>query len=445
MTVVLAAAFVASAIWISRSVLEYFESADSTEESESGESSEVESTAAEEVSELSRFLDSLPAATGGEPDTSTFDASIMSLSLENLEPFGLSGEFSLSEKTVTLPVRVPDEVFETYSTELRETQCARPQLELYMGYFIVDRGTYRELYSSDGTLIDGALEALPAYRRTADGSPLFYDGSSYYTVSDGGLSESDYSPETDRRAVYYEYPADFAADDGFSVTMDPESGLCALTDADGERLTGYDYTRIFAFSEGLAAALGEDGSLSYIDADGKIVIEGRETFRTESARYADRVYRLPDTLGRESKGFLYFDGSVVLARVQTVDIVYKENVMSDTTVALGVDGKVLGYPGDYTPISASDGAVVLERDGKYGVYASDDSWRLDPIYDLISPFYEGLAVVEKNGSFGVCSNDGELVIPLLFDYISDCSAGRIAAYSAETGFVLFEKCRLSEN
>ena len=108
------------------------------------------------------------------------------------------------------------------------------------------------------------------------------------------------------------------------------------------------------------------------------------------------------------------------------------------------DGSKLGIPSDYNIVSCADGAVVVEKNGKYGVFTADERWALQPRYDNISPYYEGLAVVSKDGKYGVYDTLGKEILPILFDYISPVSHGRIAAYSTETGFLIFEKQGLTD-
>ena len=399
----------------------------------------------ESESELELFLKSIPVFSGSRV-TDTFDKSSMCLALSDTSKYALSQSFSLSTKTVSVPVRIPDEVFGTYSTVFEDKELERIQIELYDGNIILDRGEKLELYSDSGELISDNFTLAPTFLRDVDGNALYTDKNAYFAIKDNKFVQVDYAPHSLERVIAYENTPELANEnDGLSaISQTGEDGtLVALSDADGNLLTNYEYTRIYAFSEGLAAALLPDGSISYIDKSGKVVFEGRDTYRNTSDRHVDRVYAVPDTMGPESVGFLYFDNGIVLIREKTVDYVYKENTISDTCTAVRADGSKLAVPGDYTCVSAADGAVVVEKNGKYGVFGANERWMLQPVYDSIEPYYEGLAVVSKDGSFGLYDTEGNEILPMLFDYISPVSRGRIAAYSAEKGFMIFEKQALN--
>lgn len=403
-----------------------------------GESEQVEL----EKSEREIFLSSLK--TGGECVDDTYDPSSMYISRVDISSLGVTRALSLSNKSVSVPVRVPDEVFGTYTTVLETHELARIQLELYDGKLIVDRGDKLELYSPDGKMLSDPLTLAPAYLRDADGRAMYKDenGGLFVFTESGAVPAVAQDKSALVRLIEYENTADFAFEDnGYHMIRESESddALAALANAEGERLTDYEYIRIYAFSQGLAAALLPDGSINYLDREGNVVIEGRESYKSSSDRYVDRVYTLFDTMDESSLGALYFDGSVVLVREKTVDYVYKENTISDKTRAIDMSGKELSVIADYNIISSSDGAIVVERDGRYGVFSSDERWVLQPLYEDISPYYEGLAVVKKDGRYGVCDTRGNIVVPFVFDYISAVSGGRSVAYSSECGFELLEK------
>lgn len=394
-------------------------------------------------SEIVRLLSSFPLSNGSETVKSTFDVDTMRLAIADISSLGVTSDFSLSEKITYTPYRIPDEVFGTYTTVMEEKTAARVQIELYDGKYIIDRGTHRELYSGTGVMISNDLTLEPAYLRDPSGRAMFKNDNGEFFVCDGDvIMPCEYEIESLARVIEYENTADLAADTlGYTALSEEIDGetLFALANADGELLSDYEYTRIYAFSEGLAAALSPDGSLSYLDTDGNVVINGRKSYKSTSDRYVDRVYVLPDTMGPESVGFIYFDGSLVLAREKTVDYVYKENTVTDRTVALLSNGKELAVPKDYDIISAADGVAVVEKDGKYGAFSARGYWVIQPTCDMIGPFYEGLAVVHKDGKCGVWDTRGNEILPCLFDDISPVSGGRFTAYSEECGFTVFEK------
>ncbi|MBO7148347.1 MAG: WG repeat-containing protein [Clostridia bacterium] len=396
-------------------------------------------------SELDIFLRSLSRSVSGNTVTDTYDADMMKLTLSSLDEFSLKSEHSLSKKTVKIPVRIPDEIFGTYTTELKESEADRVQIELYDGKLIVDRGTHLELYGDAGVNISDNFTLTPAYIRDDNGYALYSGTDGYYKVVENALVRSGHTKNLLERPIEYENTPDFAngGKGRYAVEKETEDGVrTALCDSDGLELTGYDYLRIFNFSEGLAAAVLPDGSISFIDKDGKVVIEGVHTYRNTSDRHVDRMYVLPDTFGAESIGQLYFDNGIAIVREKTVDYVYKENTISDTSAVIKSNGERLAVLPDYNIISASDGAVVVERNGRYGVFTADERWSLQPVYEKIEPFYEGLAVVKQGEKYALYDTSGNVVLPAIFDYISPVSMGKIIAYEQEMGFMLFEKQKI---
>ena len=418
-------------------------SLESPGEKNAGSGSEVadsgENDVSVKLSPLGEFLCSVPRS-GGNTVTGTFDAETMRLALTDITSLGLTNEFSLSYKTVTVPERIPHEVFGTYTTFMKETEAPRIQLELYDGSFIVDRGDKLEFYSKDGGLISDSFTLSPFYRRDKNGNALYTDGTKFYFLSDNEFVESDYVPDSDTRVIDYENTADFASDtSGNYFKSDAETGLYAVFNSAGEKLTDYNYVKIYGYSEGLAAAVHTDGSISYLDTDGKVVFKGLISYRSMSDRYVHRIYCAPDTMGPESIGFIYFDNGLVMTRQKIADYVYLDNIISDSQTVLKADGKKLGLPEDYLPVSSADGVVVAEKDGYYGAFSKDENWVLHPKYEDIAPYLEGLSVVKYDGKYGVYDTVGNEILPLLFDYISPVSGGKIVTYSEEFGFIVFEK------
>lgn len=418
-------------------------SLESPGEKNAGSQSEVAGSGENDVSvkltPLGEFLCSVPRS-GGNTVTGTFDAETMRLALTDITSLGLTNEFSLSDKTVTVPERIPHEVFGTYTTFMKETEAPRIQLELYDGSFIVDRGDKLEFYSKDGNLISDSFVLSPFYRRDKNGDALYTDGTKFYFLSDNEFVESDYVPDSDTRVTDYENTADFASDtSGNYFKSDAETGLYAVFNSAGEKLTDYNYVKIYGYSEGLAAAVLTDGSISYLDTDGKVVFEGLISYRSMSDRYVHRIYCAPDTMGPESIGFIYFDNGLVMTRQKIADYVYLDNIISDSQTVLKTDGKKLGLPEDYLPVSSADGVVVAEKEGYYGAFSKDEKWVLHPKYEDIAPYLEGLSVVKYDGKYGVYDTVGNEILPLLFDYISPVSGGKIVTYSEEFGFIVFEK------
>ena len=54
----------------------------------------------------------------------------------------------------------------------------------------------------------------------------------------------------------------------------------------------------------------------------------------------------------------------------------------------------------------------LKRGNKYGAINADGDMTVQPIYDYISPFYEGAAVVKLNNLYGLINTQGKVIVPI---------------------------------
>ncbi len=392
------------------------------------------------LSATQAFVASLSQNGEGTKDYTAFDKKTSRLVVSDIKYLNLKSDFSLSNRTVSIPTRLKDENYETYTTVLEGSEMPRPQIELYDGNIIVDRANKLELYMPDGTKISDNFTLSPIYRRDSNGRALFFDTDKYYIIADGMLTETEYAANDDSRVMDFENSVTFASENnGNYFESDSETGLFALFNQAGERLTKYEFSKIYAYSEGLAAAMRVDGSIVYIDVNGNVVFGETVLLKNKSDWYENRYYRLPDTMGNESVGFLYFDNGLVLAREIRADFEHTERIYSDKTSVLKPDGSDFDLPNYYNAVSCSDGVIVCERDGYYGVFSKDKKWVLHPKYDSISPYFEGLSVVEEDGKYGVFDTKGNEIIPIIFDYISTVSGARLVLYSNDCGFVLLEK------
>ncbi len=65
-----------------------------------------------------------------------------------------------------------------------------------------------------------------------------------------------------------------------------------------------------------------------------------------------------------------------------------------------------------------------QKDKKYGFVDLSDNWVIDPVYDDVLEFVEGMAAVKKDGKWGFVDIHGTLVIPALYDYVESFKDGR---------------------
>jgi len=347
---------------------------------------------------------------------------------------------------------------------------ARPLVDVYMDYIIVDKGDTCSLLNSDGTVLVADFDIeyyVPAYTRDKSGNALFvakeqsrYNPKNtitqyYYVNKNGEFKISYYNDVTDNRGIYVNYPADYAeSDSNYSIQYNTETGLFGYKDNTAEEVAPEDYRYIAAYnhSNGLAVAVETDGFLyildDYYDEENSVmktfISAEYEFYQKPTNRRLLRHLLLHKTFGEESLGYLYFDHGLLRVRAQVVDAWHwqqygNRKVNSDTDILLREDGSEFHIPTDYKLVSYSNGVLLLEKDGFCGYMDYTGKWILDPIYTYAKPFYEGLAVVGNEGEIGMIDTNGNFVISPFFDYISSASCGTFTAYDDECGWIIFNK------
>lgn len=202
------------------------------------------------------------------------------------------------------------------------------------------------------------------------------------------------------------------------------------------------YKAVYTFSEnGLAAVVGYNGELRFIDTTGRTVINpyGNILYLAEfdNRRSYDGFYPA-DTKLPENLGMYYFDHGLVRVRRQIKDYYFKKRVAIDRDYLIDRNGVYFAIPENYNLIAYSDGVLTLEKDGYYGYYSHRGYWIAQPVYTVCKPFVQGLGVIGyKDGKCAMIDTSGNIVIPFVFDYISQPSDGVIAAYSKTHGWTEF--------
>lgn len=377
----------------------------------------------------------------------------------------LPDSYSLRYRSEYFPERVPDETYNSYTTVMREAIIERPAVELYMDYILVDNGTTVDVLKNDGSLLVSGFDTEKytlAYTRDKKDRPLFKSEepsrynpkntiTQYYYLDDAGvLNKSDYTPEADGRGLNINYPSYYGKTDNNTYRyFSKNDKLYGYGGISGNMRTEYKYLNVFNFSEGLSAAVDEEGLMHFLGESLYAKINGQvQIYKNYNSarRRLLRQYIMPDTFGEESLGFFYFDHGLVRVRCQIIDAYHyiernKKYIASDEDIIIRYDGTEFPTPSDYNVIAYSNGVILLEKDGFYGYMDHTGRWILQPVYTAAEPFYEGLAVVGVDGKVGMINTDGELVVPMVFDRIGNASGGVIACYDNEGGWSLL--CKLT--
>lgn len=391
-----------------------------------------------------------------------------------------TGIFSLAGGFDFLPTeRSLYDGYESVLSYVRPTDMSAPEpvytqravaveaVQLYMGYMLIDDGTTVHVYSPDGFFClsykSGTYER--AFTRDINGNALFSRKekneagetvTAYYTVGDGAFVPSDYDDEIDGRGLYFDYAPSYGVSStgmrplAWRTTEIQDSGttqetVWAFGYNTENPVTSYKFSRVYNYSEDLAAVLDEDGHMYFLGR------WGYRAYNTEGSYYYSNWYVTeyllpPLTNGLESVGFYYYDHGLVRVRRQIVDwhaYTYWDllRVASDEDILLDTSGNEFPIPAGYDIQAYSDGVILLERDGKYGYMDYTGAWIAQPIYDYARPFSEGLAVVGFNdGVRLMIDTAGNIVIPAgVYSYISDVSSGVIAAWSKDGVWEILHK------
>lgn len=428
------------------------------------------------------FLNSLGATSsalsGGWEVTDEVFSNRMKLTL--LDPaVSVGSSFSLRSKESVEYTRVPNEKYGGYTTESSSVYVERPLVEVYMDYILVDNGSTVALLNREGNILDGSFDVeyyVPAYTRNSDDIAQFrvtipakskYGSETYkYYMfdEDGDFVESGYNDAAENRGLYFNYPSYFGKSDS-TYKRSWRDGAFGFANGNSGVISGYRYDSAFEFSEGLAAVekldevLGQD-VLSYVDTRWQNKITGSASswnhgpYYNLSGRRVSSVYRMPDTRGVESLGFIYFDHGLCRIRRQEYDYYHTYDSLAynyaghhyilcctDEDLVMRIDGTLWDVPGGFTVKAYSDGVFLLEKDGLCGFMDYTGKWIAQPVYDYAEPFCEGLAVIGSEGKRGMIDTSGNAVVPRVFDYIQSCSGGIIAVWDEANGWNILSKVK----
>jgi hypothetical protein len=307
-------------------------------------------------------------------------------------------------ETVTVLSNVPADEFD----EAKQVMAEKPPAET----------SAPETKPADTTPLIDPLTGKPVPQQTAEPEPV---------------TEAEIIPETEAQTEPVENPPVFEY---------RREKLWGFKDEKGRVAIDAQYKAVYTFSDnGLAAVVGYNGELKFIDTSGITIINpyGKILYLPEfdNRRSYDGFYPA-DTKLPENLGMYYFDHGLVRVRRQIKDNYFRKRVAIDRDYLIDKNGAYFDIPENYRLVAYSDGVLTLEKDGYYGYYSYRGYWIAQPIYTVCKPFVQGLGVIGfTGGKCAMIDTEGNVVIPFVFDYISQPSAGVIAAYSKHGGWTEF--------
>ncbi len=220
--------------------------------------------------------------------------------------------------------------------------------------------------------------------------------------------------------------------------------LWGYMDAKGKVVVEPVYKKAYNFSkDGFAVVEDKHGHLCVLNRWGSIVYNYYETIHyfpeMGNQKIRDGHY-IPDTLGVENTGMLWFDQGYVRMRRKLVDTENGYIVKREMQTIVDTVGKTVNIPTDCTLVGYADGVMLLQRGDKFGYMKADGDWLIEPTLPYAKPFSEGLAVIGySKDSFGVIDTEGNIILYPMYQHIESCSGGVITAYSTKGGWTVYNK------
>ena len=209
----------------------------------------------------------------------------------------------------------------------------------------------------------------------------------------------------------------------------------------GEIVAEPIYVLIDNFSEGLAVAATEDG-IVYLDEDGQVVIELGEEIDYAND-FQDGLAKIgscevnPEVTKNNTRTYHNMGGAYYFGYIDKTGKIIMPVQYLDYSGDLFRDDKELSqkYSSSRQPWNDRGTQLVQDasRDYLWGVIDRQGNYVVEPIYDWVNSFHEGLAITVKNGKYGFVNEYGEVVIDFLFSNVHDFSNG-LAAVAVEGKF-----------
>lgn len=179
---------------------------------------------------------------------------------------------------------------------------------------------------------------------------------------------------------------------------------------DGEIRLDPVYSSAESFKEGLAAVnnpLTDDSNIVFIDINGNVVIDRNilmsRGFSQGYAKYGEET----EGPNRILFGYIDKNGDNVIPVIYLDGQDYSEGLAG---VRVGDNAQVSGKPnsGDIY-IEGEFAGVYYEKVGKWGFIDKKGEYVIEPIYEYVYPFEDGLAYVISSEEEGYINTDGEYV------------------------------------
>ena len=220
--------------------------------------------------------------------------------------------------------------------------------------------------------------------------------------------------------------------------------LCpaAMAEARPEWCRNYeDVIRLKCDPPRYLAEIGDYWSL--LDADGR-VIEEKYVFAVQPFYEGLALVFSPDE-GDISSGFINEAGDLITG----FDFYFGGEFFSDGLYSvrfaenklygcINSEGEIVIEPKYEGLLNFSEGLARFKQEGEYGFINIDEEVVIEPVYDYANAFHEGRALVKaENGLYGYIDTSGNMVIEPVFMYASYFSDGlaRVITTDGKYGYI----------
>lgn len=326
------------------------------------------------------------------------------------------------------------------------------------GIAVVRKGSYRDgkraYMEADGTLLTG-FDFDRAYYFFGPLAVVYIDGKEGYIDRDGrSVTKKPYTYAEDFRGEYalvregsWSEGAWGAVDsegklsiplayDWLGHTSDPgtfiyrSEGAHGLIDGTGKVITPALYENLYSSGEYLVGVQRAEGLAHYLilSVDGAVMFQPADDalqIRSISNGYAT-IY----SSGKH--GLVRIDGTrLIEPRFDALYIITEDLVATGAGAGrnrrygiMEATGREIVSPQlEWVPFFGDGDLAIIRQEARLGFLNQAGQVVVEPQYDSVRPFTEGMAAVQKDGRWGFINEYGETVIDFEFDWVYDFSEG----------------------
>lgn len=209
---------------------------------------------------------------------------------------------------------------------------------------------------------------------------------------------------------------------GLALARDINRGYGFVND-EGIEVIQCQYKNAFPFNNGLAAVQNSEGKWGYINTKGKVIVPiiyDSATLHRENRAFIEKndKHAIIDNHGKILTDFI-FEGVAGWPFISENRMIIKKN---RENVCIDRNGNTIFKCSKISPIFYySEGLIpfsyINDPNHKYGLIDSNGKIVLEPKYQEIKPFSNGLTIIMNNNHYGVIDKSFKEIIPIKYTEI----------------------------